>query len=136
MVTDAWHSGGLITAAGSRGYQQASFPTCSCLLRSVVKTVLRETFLRIFVRRMAKRCLSSGRTWPRRSDVCTGLPLLFLFKLKKAPCSKRPRVSDDAVNCGTSGETPTRSVARRGQRTHFPGESNPEECRSTHRLCS
>ncbi len=39
-----------------------------------VKTVLRETFLRIFARRMAKRCLSSERTWPRRSDVGTGLP--------------------------------------------------------------
>jgi uncharacterized protein YcbX len=33
-----------------------------------------ETFLRMFARRMAKRCLSSGRTWPRRSDVGTGLP--------------------------------------------------------------
>ncbi len=31
-----------------------------CLLRTAVKTVLTETFLRIFARRMAKRCLSSG----------------------------------------------------------------------------
>ena len=54
--------------------RQASFPTCSCLLRTAVKTVLRETFLRMFARRMAKRCLSSGRTWPRRSDAGTGLP--------------------------------------------------------------
>jgi len=44
------------------------------LLRSAAKTVLRETFRRIFARRKAKRCLSSGRTWPRRSDVGTGLP--------------------------------------------------------------
>jgi uncharacterized protein YcbX len=29
---------------------------------------------RMFARRMAKRCLSSGRTWPRRSDAATGLP--------------------------------------------------------------
>ena len=34
----------------------------------------RLTFLRIFARRMAKRCLSSGRTWPRRLDAGTGLP--------------------------------------------------------------
>jgi len=74
MVTDAWHSGGLMTAAGSRGYQQARFPTCSCLLHTAVRTVLREIFLRIFARRMAKRCLSSGMTWPRRSHVGTGLP--------------------------------------------------------------
>src|ERR1700686_1849490 len=45
------------------GYQQASFPTCSGLLRSVVKamlvkTLIKRTFLRIFARRMAKRCLS------------------------------------------------------------------------------
>ena len=53
---------------------EASFPTCSGLLRSAVKTVLRETFLRIFAHRMAKSCLSSGRTWPRRSDAGTGLP--------------------------------------------------------------
>ena len=33
-----------------------------------------ETFLRMFARRMAKRCLSWGRTWPRRSDVGSGLP--------------------------------------------------------------
>ena len=26
--------------------------------------------------------------------------------------------------------------ARRGRRTHFPDESNPEECRSTHCFCS
>ena len=31
-------------------------------------------FLRMFARRMAKRCLSSGRIWPRRSDAGTGLP--------------------------------------------------------------
>ena len=39
-----------------------------------VKTVLRENFLRMFARRMAKSCLSSGRTWPRRSVAGTGLP--------------------------------------------------------------
>jgi uncharacterized protein YcbX len=30
--------------------------------------------LRIFARRMAKKCLSSGRTWPLRSDADMGLP--------------------------------------------------------------
>jgi hypothetical protein len=39
----------------------------------LVKTVLRETFLRIFAPRMVKRCLFSERTWPRRSDVGMGL---------------------------------------------------------------
>ena len=53
----------------------SNFPTCSCLLRTAVKTALRETFfyLRIFARRTAKRCPSSGRTWPRRSGAGTGL---------------------------------------------------------------
>ena len=40
----------------------------------IVKTMLKRTFLRIFARRMAKICLSSVRTWPRRSDAGTGLP--------------------------------------------------------------
>ena len=62
MVTDAWHSGVSMTAAGSRGYQQASFPTCV-----LFAPLAREdgaqgdlTFPRMFARRMAKRCLSSG----------------------------------------------------------------------------
>ena len=42
--------------------------------RSAVKTVPGETFRRMSARRMAKNCLSSGRNWPRRSDVGTGLP--------------------------------------------------------------
>jgi hypothetical protein len=41
------------------------------LLRTAVKTDLRETFRRMSGRRMAKRCLSSGNTWPRRSDAAT-----------------------------------------------------------------
>jgi hypothetical protein len=74
MVTGAWHSGGLMTGAGCRGSQQPSFPTCSCLLHAAAKTVLEKTFLRMSARRMAKRCLSSGRPWPRRSAVGTERP--------------------------------------------------------------
>ena len=73
-VTDGWRSGASMTAADSRGLQQASFPTCSCLLRSAVKTVLRENFLRMFARRLAKSCLYSATTWPPRSDAGTDLP--------------------------------------------------------------
>jgi len=35
--------------------------------------VLRATFLPMFARRMARSCLSSGKTWLRKSDVGTGL---------------------------------------------------------------
>jgi hypothetical protein len=52
----------------------SKLPTCSCMLHTAEKTVLRETYLRIFARRMANGCLSSGTTWPRRSDVGAGLP--------------------------------------------------------------
>jgi len=52
----------------------SKLPTYSCLLRTAVTTVLRENFRRMFARRMAHGCLSSGRTWPRRSGVGTGLP--------------------------------------------------------------
>jgi hypothetical protein len=52
----------------------SKLPTCSCLLRTPVKVALSETFLGIFARRTVGRCPSSGRNWPRRSDVGTVLP--------------------------------------------------------------
>ena len=78
MVTDAWHSGGLITAASSRGYRQASFPACSCLLRSAVKTVLRETFLRIFALRMAEEMPVFGEDLAREVGRRYGAPVQMM----------------------------------------------------------
>src|SRR4029077_286339 len=52
----------------------SKLPDLLLFTRTAVKTVLKETFLRTFARRMAKRCLSSEKTWPSRSDVSTGLP--------------------------------------------------------------